>query len=671
MSERYPGALITKTPVTPAGPYQTSAAPGVWTLDQQMQYQKQGVWPTAGLSPNYIEDVFSTYLYTGTGASQTITNGIDLSGKGGLVWMKSRSAATDHALYDTARGATFDLVSNTTAAQTTQATGLTAFGTTGFSIGALAKINTSAATYVSWSFREQPKFFDIVTYTGTGANRTIAHNLGSTPGCIIVKRTDTTSDWQVYHNGLTSAAYSIQLNLTNGQASAPTIWNSTSPTSSVFSVGTSTTVNASGGTYVAYLFAHNAGGFGNAGTDNVISCGIVTAGFTNVTLGWEPQFVLIKSITTAYDWEIYDTFRGLTTIGEISKQLVPNSNSAEASMAGACNITATGMQIQDLIPSTDRIYIAIRRGPMKTPTSGTSVFSPIAVNAATGTIQTTNFVIDSQWKAKRATDTLNTSVDDRLRGLSTTATASGRYLITSSTAAEDTTNATTQAWNNTGFQIPTYYGSASDIFYSFGRAPGFFDEVCYTGTGSNTTQAHNLGVVPELMIVKGRSGATAWQVYSSALANTEYLVLNTTAAKATGATRWNSTTPTSTVFSLGTATEVNTSAATYVAYLFATVAGVSKVGSYSGTGATQTVNCGFTGGARFVLIKRTDSTGDWYVWDTARGMVAGTDPSIRLNTTAAEVNANSVYTTGVGFQIVSTAAGINASGGSYIFLAVA
>ena len=101
-----------------------------------------------------------------------------------------------------------------------------------------------------------------------------------------------------------------------------------------------------------------------------------------------------------------------------------------------------------------------------------------------------------------------------------------------------------------------------------------------------------------------------------------------------------------------------------------TCAGVSKVGSYSGTGATQTISCGFTGGARWVMVKRTDSTGDWYVWDTARGMVAGTDPYLFLNSTAIEVNANNVYTTGVGFQIVGTGAGINASGGSYIYLAI-
>jgi hypothetical protein len=211
------------------------------------------------------------------------------------------------------------------------------------------------------------------------------------------------------------------------------------------------------------------------------------------------------------------------------------------------------------------------------------------------------------------------------------------------------------------------------INYFFRRAPGFFDEVCYTGTGANRTVSHNLGVVPELMIVKGRSGALAWQVYSSGLANTEYLVLNTTAAKATGATRWNSTTPTSSVFSLGTSDFTNQVSTTYVAYLFATVAGVSKVGSYTGTGTTNQINCGFTGGARFVLIKRTDSTGDWYVWDSARGIVAGNDPYLLLNSTAAEVtNTDYVDIYSAGFEISSTApAAINANGGTYIFLAIA
>jgi hypothetical protein len=162
-------------------------------------------------------------------------------------------------------------------------------------------------------------------------------------------------------------------------------------------------------------------------------------------------------------------------------------------------------------------------------------------------------------------------------------------------------------------------------------------------------------------------------VYSSILANTEYLVLNTTAAKATGATRWNSTTPTSTVFSLGTASEVNTVGATYVAYLFATVASVSKVGSYTGTGTTLAVNCGFTTGARFVLVKRTDLVGDWYVWDSTRGIVAANDPYLLLNSTAAEVTTTDwVDTAASGFELSNSVGNlVNVIGGTYLFLAIA
>jgi hypothetical protein len=217
------------------------------------------------------------------------------------------------------------------------------------------------------------------------------------------------------------------------------------------------------------------------------------------------------------------------------------------------------------------------------------------------------------------------------------------------------------------------YSGYTYINYFFKRAPSFFDEACYTGTGANTTFTHNLGVVPELIIVKRRNTTGAWDSYCSALANTEYVVLNTTAAKATGATRWNSTTPTSSVFSVGTSTTTNASGGTYVAWLFATCAGVSKVGSYTGTATTKQIDCGFTAGARFVLIKRTDSTGDWYVWDSARGIIAGNDPYLLLNNTDAEVtNTDYIDTYSAGFEISSTApAAINANGGTYIFLAIA
>jgi len=638
----------------------------------------------------YIEDVFSTYLYTGTGATQTITNGIDLSGKGGLTWIKSRSAATDHALYDTARGATFDLVSNSTAAQTTRATGLTSFNSTGFSIGTLSKINTSAATYTSWSFREQAKFFDVVTYTGTGSNTTIAHNLGSVPGWIIVKRTDTTADWAVYHRSLANTQY-LLLNTTAAAATGATYWNSTTPTSSVFSVGTNASVNASGGTYVAYVFAHDAGSFGLTGTDNVISCGSYTGNGSatgpTVTLGYEPQWLLIKRTNLSAAWSLADNMRGLPVGGDPAI-LNPYNSDAETTSATAFSPNATGFQLTSTSSNFNAsgstyIYIAIRRGPMKVPTVGTSVFGA-ETWAGTGTSPRTftsaNWTFPADLVTVKSTDsaTWSNTWGTRLTGGSTVVTNTTNAELTSATSVAGYVS----SFNQTGYTATAgtssnsnyNNASASYVSYNLRRAPSFMDIVCYTGTGSNTTQTHNLAAVPELIIVKGRSGATAWQVYASALANTEYVVLNTTAAKATGATRWNSTTPTASVFSIGTATEVNTSAATYIAYLFATCAGVSKVGSYTGNGSTQTINCGFgAGGARFVLIKRTDATGDWYYYDSVRGMTVLTDPYLRFNVTNAETaTLGSVTTVATGFAVDSAIlAAINVNTGTYIFLAIA
>lgn len=615
----------------------------------------------------------------GAGRSFPSTNvtTITYSNQGSLVWIKGRSGATNHALYDTARGATFDLASNSTAAQTTETTGLTSFGGSGFTIGSLAKINTNAATYTSWTFRKQAKFFDVVTYTGNGTARTIAHNLGSVPGCIIVKRTDAVADWPVYHRGTGAGRFNWStLNTTAAFSPESTIWNNTSPTSTVFSVGTATAVNANGGTYVAYLFAHDAGGFGAAGTDNVISCGsFTTDGSANATvsLGYEPQWLLIKS-TGSDSWWMLDNMRGFFASPSTSTAyLAANTTSSENPWGSVMQPTATGFTTSGLTPSTAHIYIAIRRGPMKTPTSGTSVFSPVARTGtgATATV-TTNFPVDLIMTMYRGGG-LSSGVWDRLRGI-------GPYLETTGTQAEATATNSISSLPNTAYVLGT--DSSTDRInrsgytyanWVFGRAPGFFDVVCYTGNSTaGRTVNHNLGVAPELMIVKNRSGAYNWFVYSASLGATKFLALNLTNAGGTQ-TFWNDTTPTSSVFSLGGTIHTNGSGNNYVAYLFATVAGVSKVGSYTGSGTTKQIDCGFTGGARFVLIKRTDSTGDWYVWDSARGIVAGNDPYLLLNSTAAEVTGTDyVDTYAAGFEISSTApAAINANGGTFIFLAIA
>ena len=165
---------------------------------------------------NYIENVFSTYLYTGNGSTQTITNGIDLSTKGGLVWLKGRSSPYSHCLTDTVQGRSKQLSSNNTNAAYTAASndGITSFNVNGFSLGGantFYNTNVNNVTFASWTFRKQAKFFDVVTYTGTGSTQTINHNLGATPGFIIVKNTSTITNWITYHRSL-GATKGIVLN---------------------------------------------------------------------------------------------------------------------------------------------------------------------------------------------------------------------------------------------------------------------------------------------------------------------------------------------------------------------------------------------------------------------------------------------------------------------------
>jgi hypothetical protein len=645
-----------------------------------MQAQAAGLWPIQPPPPN-IEDVFSTWLYTGNGTSQTITNGIDLAGKGGLVWQKNRTTAVNNTLFDTARGNNNYLYTDSTAAQNSAAN-FCSLTSSGFTLGtAFSNNNSSGDNFASWTFRKQPKFFDIVTWTGNGAaDQTITHTLGSTPGFIIVKKTSGVSTWWCFHGSLGNTS-AMEFNSTSNVFTTASInWAVTSTT---FNAEGFLNLNDSASTYVAYIFAHNSAGFGLTGTDNVISCGSYTGNGSAtgpvVTLGYEPQLLWVKRTDSSGSWSILDNMRGLPT-GSADAQLLINASNAESSTTDFVSLSATGFQLVTTSTAFNAsggtyIYIAIRRGPMKVPTTGTSVFAPTSTATAgsPGATATTNFPVDLSIYALRNLAGLNSIFFDRLRRTSSTSSVS---LVSSGTAAE-----ASSASNGIGIQSNTtvtenWTGGTgyNNILWNFRRAPGFFDEVCYTGTGAARTVAHNLAAVPELIIVKSRNNTFAWETYSATFGIAAYLRLNTNSEVSTGWSGfWGSSNPTSTTFSLGTYGNNNNSGSTYVAYLFATCPGVSKVGSYTGTGTTQVINCGFTAGSRFVLIKRTDSTGDWYVWDSARGIVAGNDPYLLLNSTAAEVtNTDYVDTAATGFEISSTApAAINASGGTFIFLAIA
>jgi hypothetical protein len=637
----------------------------------------------------YVEDVFSTYLYTGNSSTQTITNGIDLGGEGGLVWIKKRSAADNNVLVDTERpltGSTGVLFSDLTTAQTGAAPDyFTSFNSNGFTVPFGARVNGSGATFASWTFRKAPKFFDVVTWTGTGGARTISHNLGSTPGCIIVKWYNVSGEnWTVYHRGLNGGTnpqdYGIYLNLTNAAINEAGFWNDTEPTSTQFTVGGN--LNSSfggGGQYVAYLFAHDAGGFGDDGEQNVISCGSFTtdgSGNATVNLGFEPQWALIKKTTAAQNWVLCDTMRGWNMTTNADKYLAADTSSAESNQSQG-NPTATGFNIDSTSnfgSSSTFIYIAIRRGPMKTPESGTSVYNAIAYtgnDASNRQLTGLGFPPDLAL-VKARNQVRNYGWEDRLRG-------ADKWLVSSGTDSEGSfsdygaggpllQNGITIGANGLTNEAPTTY-----IFQGMRRAPGFMDVVAYTGTGSATTVAHNLAAVPELMIVKSRSYADEWPVYSAPTGNNKNLTLNTTSAQSGGTSLyWNLTTPTASVFSLSDRGEVNSSGQTYIAYLFASCPGVSKVGSYVGNGTSQTIDCGFSNGARFVMVKQSSGPGSWYVWDTVRGIGAGNDPLLQLNLSSAEYSgADYIDPNSSGFTIKGDSNNANTNGQTFIFLAIA
>ena len=605
-----------------------------------------------------------------------------------MVWVKKRIAAASHGLYDTNRGANQLLITDNTNAQATYS-GVSSFAAAGFNLGSGNEFNQNGQTFASWTFRKQPKFFDVVTYTGNGAlpNQLISHSLGAVPGCIIIKATSAERNWIVWHRGNETTNYTaLSLNLT--AASGGSVGSGDLPTATQFKPGAFfdpdyNNGNETGVTYVAYLFAHNAGGFGLTGTDNVISCGSFTtdgSGFFTATLGYEPQWVMYKQTNAADDWKIIDTMRGMTNPYTNGARLLANSSAAEGTGNGFIEPTATGFYG----PGTGAaggayIYIAIRRGPMKVPTDATKVFAPVTrTGTGSATTQTAGFPVDLFIPKTRNGGTAFTW-SDRLRG---------DVFVQSANAQAENYPAYTTFDNQTGVNLTSYFypnNAASEPYvkYNFRRAPSYFDEVCYTGTGSAHAETHNLTVPPELVLIKSRNTAgTNWSTYFDFTTTTYKYVAEQTGNAASSRTYGPggspnfeelSAAPTATAINLASSAESNANGRTFVAYLFASCPGVSKVGSYTGNGSSQTINCGFTGGARFVLIKRTDSTGDWYVWDSARGLSSSTDPYLLLNSTAAEVTStNWVDTTSTGFQVTAASGNnVNISGASYIALAIA
>ena len=625
-----------------------------------------------------VENVFSTTLYQGTAATQTINTGTAAPAGDAMTWIKSR-AAGGAGIFDTIRGIQSWLLPNDAGSGASTGTNwLNSLTSSQLGLNG-TYFNNSGVDYTAWTFKKQPKFFDIVTWTGDGVGgRVITHSLTTRPGFVIIRRINGAGSWYVYHQG--SAGFDGWTgDLTTAALSSDSQFN-TNITATQLNIGNwlGNNANASGATYVAYLFASDAGGFGPLGTDNIIKCGKYTGngatGGQVINCGFEAQWVLVRNAAlVGGNWFMIDATRGWLTNGDFGADrvlLAENSGGEGAQVVGDTHPQGFRPIQNNVNQSTQTyIYVAIRK-PSKIPKLGTEVLHITNSSAATGTKITTGFPFDMQIQAYPLVAS-DIKLIDRKRGFSSTATESAAALLTSDTNAESTP-LVSRYWDNTGFQIPSVNNGISTNYYSFKRAPGFFDVVTYSGDGNiGVNIPHALGAVPELMIIRARTTGRSWTVYAASKGNAQATTLSTSNGFFSSGS-WNNTTPTASQFTISNTIEVNETGNTYVAYLFATLPGISKVGTYTGTGAAaQTIDCGFLTGARFVLTKRSDATGGfWYLFDTALGINSGTESYFSLgNSLAAFTGSNFINPAATGFTI-NASADNNQSGIPYIFFAV-
>jgi len=639
----------------------------------------------AGGGAVYVDDVFSTDLWktASNNDNATVTNGLDLSGEGGLIWLKNRDTSGNHTLFDSTRGLQYGIYADGYDAQwDTTSFGFTAptFNADGYSTGT-ASVYTTAGTHVGWSFRKQEKFFDVVKYTGTGSARDIAHNLGSVPGMVIIKSLDRTYKWIVSHRSFANLSEYISLNETSAKSTDANVFGSSSDshTATTFHVGTDSYGNQNGDEYIAYLFAHDEQEFGTDSDEAIIKCGTYTGNSTNQTIdvGFETQWVLIKNITSgSTDWFVVDTMRGMVDTGAVDAYLIRanESDAEQTSGAGGARITtrSTGFGfINESNLSCNRsgetyIYVAIRR-PHKPASefAATDLYATASqrpkVSGSLGGFRA-GFVADFALKFEQVGNH-NRDISCRL--------AAGRGMYTDLNNAEAGLSVATYDFQDgMGDQSLT---DTNNLRMLLRRAPGFFDVVCYEGNQTARQIAHNLGAVPEMMWVKCRSQTRNWAVYAAPQGNTKVAQLNGADAFTADTSSWNNTSPTSTHFTVGDSATTNFNPEPMIAFLFATVPGISKVGSYTATGSNINVDCGFTNGARFVLIKWANDVSSWYLWDSVRGIVAGNDPYLQLNSSNAQVTTTDwIDPLSSGFTVTSAAGNdVNNSGGTYIFYAIA
>ena len=383
------GSTWTKSAINADANVNLGSVPIAWGSSEKQTRGTSTVWPNpvppGGSLSTVVDELFSTHLYVGDQTDRTITNGIDLATDGGLVWIRERNNSGNHFVFDTERTLEYSIQTNERDDQSFRDETVEAYNTNGFDLGTGTNCNETGQDYVSWTFKKHPKFFDIVSYTGdTNIQKVLSHNLGSDPGMVIIKSTNTAgTSWWTWHRsfgantsdvGKQVALDSIKTIRDTGTIYSGSAFDWSSPNGAYeqgsYVQGTSSSnitvgyeANQNGWEYVAYLFAHNDGdgGFGPNSDQDIIKCGSVSYnGGATVNLGWEPQWVLVKPSTREGNWILNDDKRGMPASGRGPRLDADNGNQ-ELANAGVVNPNPYGFTVPSgIYDPADLIYVAIR-----------------------------------------------------------------------------------------------------------------------------------------------------------------------------------------------------------------------------------------------------------------------------------------------------------------------
>ena len=700
----------------------TSPSTGEWrynTTTNYVEFWDGGAWrdlQSEDIPPTPSEN-FNTVTWTGDDSDgRAITVGF----KPDFVWIKPRNLASSNRLFDSTRGATKFVISDSTGTEQTASNTLQSFSNTGFTLGISSAVNESPYTYVAWCWKANggttssntdgtitstvqvntKAGFSIMRYTGNGTSgATIGHGLGAAPDLIISRNLVSVTAWGVYHkyNTASPAGQRLKLNLPDSTLTTNDYWAGVEPTSTVLSVGTEAAVNDNTKDYIMYAFKAVAGysSFGSYtgnGANKVISTGL------------EPAWLMIKRTNGTGTWLIYDNKRN--TSNPRNTILQPNESAAEVTSSSLIvNFLTNGFEVTgnngDFNGNGDTyVYIAFAADASAAPTLGDSFDN--LLYTGTGSDQTIsgysfNLSKGSLLWVKSRNASNNWNQYDTIRGPK-------NRLVSNLTAAQDNLGGL-DGFTSDGFTLRGGYDISQAFDYvtyawktnipaintdgtiqsvvSANQAAGC-SVIGWTGDGSaSATVGHGLSGTPDFIMLKDLTDVGGWNGAQVGLASNEGIGLQSNAPAFTGmggngGITYANLSATNFGFATGSSgvDSVNKNGNQYIAYCWKSVAGFSSIASYSGNGGSKAITgLGFQ--PSWVMIKSTGS-GNWMVYDNLRTVSVGDNPGtanarpyLIANSVGKEngVTSYNVNLDSDGFSMDTSAGDLNTNGQTYIYMA--